>query len=84
MGRYLYGIKGNDKSKNLATQEVKDYYKYGDFEQQDIIDIVHGTSKEDELYDYAYIPDYHKTYNEDKDIADDLGTSLWNILKYLS
>ncbi len=64
-------LKGNEKSKDLATQEVKDYYKYGDFEQQDIIDIAHGTTKEDELYDYAYIPDYHKTYNEDKDMDDD-------------
>ena len=69
-------LKGNEKSKDLATQEVKDYYKYGDFEQQDIIDIAHGTTKEDELYDYAYIPDYHKTYNEDKDIDDDYGMSL--------
>ena len=69
-------LKGNEKSKDLATQEVKDYYKYGDFEQQDIIDIAHGTTKEDELYDYAYIPDYHKTYNEDKDIDDDFGMSL--------
>lgn len=69
-------LKGNEKSKDLATQEVKDYYKYGDFEQQDIIDIAHGTTKEDELYDCANIPDYHKTYNEDKDIDDDFGKSL--------
>ncbi len=69
-------LKGNEKSKDLAIQEVKDYYKYGDFEQQDIIDIAHGTTKEDELYDYAYIPDYHKAYNEDKDIDDDFGMSL--------
>ena len=69
-------LKGNEKSKDLATQEVKDYYKYGDFEQQDIIDIAHGTTKEDELFDYAYIPDYHKSHNEDKDIDDDLDISI--------
>ena len=33
------------------------------------------TEREDELFDYAYIPDYHKTYNEDKDIDDDFGLS---------
>ena len=69
-------LNGNEESKDLATQEVKDYYKYGDFDQQDIIDIAHGTTKEDELFDYAYIPDYHKSYNEDKDIDDDLDISI--------
>ena len=69
-------LKGNEKSKDLATQEVKDYYKYREFEQQDMIDIAHGTTKENELFDYAYIPDYHKTYNEDKDIDDDFGMNL--------
>ena len=69
-------LKGNEKSKDLATTEVKEYYDYGDFQQQDIIDIAHGTTKEDELFDYAYIPDYHKTYNEDKEIDDDFGMSL--------
>ncbi|UKI57449.1 MAG: hypothetical protein L6V81_09000 [Clostridium sp.] len=35
------------------------------FQQDDIIDIVRGTTKEDELFNYAYIPDYHKANNED-------------------
>ena len=69
-------LKGNEKSKDLATTEVKEYYDYGDFQQQDIIDIAHGTTREDELFEYAYIPDYHKTYNEDKDIDDDFGLSI--------
>ena len=47
--------------KDLVTQEVKEYYDYGDFQQEDIIDIAKGTTKEDELFDYAYVPDYHKT-----------------------
>ena len=34
-------LKGNEKSKDLATTEVKEYYDYGDFQQQDIIDIAH-------------------------------------------
>lgn len=68
-------LKGNEKSKCLASQEVKEYYKYGDFEQQDI-DITHKTTKEDELYDYDYISDYHKTYNEDKDIDNDFEIRL--------
>ena len=67
-------LKGNEKSKDLATQEVKDYYKYGDFQQDDIIDIARGTSKEDELFDYAYIPDYHKANSED--IEDDFDMTL--------
>ena len=58
-------LKGNETSKDLATEEVKDYYKYGDFQQDDIIDIARGTTKEDELFNYAYIPDYHKANNED-------------------
>ena len=69
-------LKGNENSKDLATQEVKDYYNFGDFQQDDIIDIAYGTTKEDELFDYAHIPDYHKSYNEDKDIDDDFGMSL--------
>ena len=60
-------LKGNEKSKDLVTQEVKDCYKYGDFEQQDIIDIDRGTTKEEELFDYAYVPDYHRTIDEAKD-----------------
>lgn len=54
-------LKGNEPSKDLVTQEVKEYYDYGDFQQEDIIDIAKGTTKEDELFDYAYVPDYHKT-----------------------
>lgn len=69
-------LKGNEKSKDLVATEVKDYYDYGNFGQQYIIDIAQGTTKEYELFDYAYIPDYHKTYKEDKDIDDDYGMSL--------
>ena len=67
-------IKGNEPSKDLATQGVKNYYDFGEFQQEDIIDIAKGTTKEDELFDYAYIPDYHKSNNED--IEDDFEMSL--------
>ncbi len=60
-------LKGNETSKDLATQEVKDYYDYGDFQQNDIIDVARGTTKEDELFDYAYVPDYHKTTTKSDD-----------------
>lgn len=67
-------LKENEVSKDLATQEVKSYYDYGDFQQEDIIDVAKGTTKEDELFDYAYVPDYHKTNKED--IEDDFDMSL--------
>jgi len=57
-------LKGNGVSKDLATQEVKGYYDYEDFQQEDIIDIARGTTKEDELFDYAYVPNYHKTIDK--------------------
>ena len=44
-----------------------------DFDSNDVYDILKGTAKEDELFDYAEIPSYlktcKKTYNE-KDKAD--------------
>ena len=58
-------LKGNDKSKDLATEEVKEYYDYGEFQQHDIIDIAYGTTKEDELFDYANVPDYYRTTTND-------------------
>ena len=52
---------GDDKSKDLATGEIKDYYDNQDFSSKDIYQISHGTTKEDELFKYADIPDYFKT-----------------------
>ena len=74
-------LKGNETSKDLATQEVKEYYDYGDFQQNDIIDVARGTSKEDELFDYAYVPVYHRTmkaaiYEDEIEKDDDMGMSL--------
>ena len=63
---------GNDKTKDRATSEIKDYYDNKEFDSNDVYDISKGTTKEDELFDYAEIPSYLKTskkfYNEkDKD-----------------
>lgn len=61
---------GNEKTKDETTLEVKDYYDNNDFDKDDIRYISKGTTKEDELFDYADIPNYYKTksYNDrDKD-----------------
>ena len=52
---------GNDKTKEATTSEIKDYYDNKDFDSNDIYDISKGTTKEDELFDYAEIPSYLKT-----------------------
>lgn len=41
--------------------EIKDYYDNNDFDVYDVKDISKGTTKEDELFDYADIPSYFKT-----------------------
>ena len=63
---------GNDKTKEATTTEIKDYYDNQDFDMYDVKDISKGTTKEDELFDYAGVPSYFKTskksHNElDKD-----------------
>ena len=52
---------GNEESKTLATGEIKGYYDSRDFDDKDVYNISKGTSKEDELFEYADIPDYYKT-----------------------
>ena len=53
---------GNDKTKDRTTSEIKDYYDNKDFDSNDVYDISKGTSKEDELFDYAKVPSYLKTH----------------------
>lgn len=55
--------------KNATTSEMKDYYGVEGFDLNDIYDISKGATKEDELFDYANIPDCYKNrknnfYNE--------------------
>lgn len=63
---------GNDKTKEATTSEIKDFYDNQNFDMYDVKDISKGTTKEDELFDYADVPSYFKTnkksHNErDKD-----------------
>ena len=52
---------GNQESKTLVTSEIKDYYDSRDFDDKDVYNISKWISKEDELFEYANIPDYYKT-----------------------
>ena len=52
---------GNDKTKETTTNEIKGYYDNQDFNMYDVRDIARGTTKEDELFDYAGVPSYLKT-----------------------
>ena len=68
---FFQGI-GNDKTKECTTSEIKDYYDNKDFDSNDVYNISKGTTKEDELFDYAEVPSYlkisKKSYQEkDKD-----------------
>lgn len=63
---------GNEKTKEATTSEIKEYFDNKDFETNDVYDISKGTTKEDELFDYAEVPSYLKTtrksyQNKDKD-----------------
>lgn len=52
---------GNDKTKEATTSEIKDFYDNQDFDMYDVKDISKGTTKEDELFDYAGVPSYLKS-----------------------
>lgn len=58
---------GNEPTKEATTNEIKDYYDNNDFNSNDVFDISKGTTKEDELFEYAYVPDNHKANSEDID-----------------
>ena len=67
---------GDELTKEATTSEIKEYYDNKDFDSNDIYDISNGTTKEDELFDYANMPDYYKirkkshNYEKDKDDYD--------------
>lgn len=69
---------GNEVVKELTSSKIKNYYDSEDFTSDDVYDIANETSKEDELFDYANIPDYYKSnfkdYEEDKN--DNIGMGL--------
>ncbi len=69
---------GNENTKEATTSEIKNYFDNKDFETNDVYDISKGTTKEDELFDYASVPSYLKTTKKshnDKD-KDDYEISL--------
>ena len=59
--------KGTELIKSLVANEVKDYYFEDRFDSKDVYDISKGTSKEDELFEYASIPSYLKEYQDGKE-----------------
>ena len=60
----------NEPTKEVATNEIKYYYNNQDFDVNDVIKISRGTTKQDELFDYAQAPSYLKTriknYDDDE------------------
>ena len=46
---------------NKSLIKIKKYYDNRDYDSNDVYDIGVGTTKEDELFDYADIPSYLKS-----------------------
>ena len=68
--RHLLQI-GNEPTKEATTSEIKEYYDNKYFDSNDVYDISKGTTKEDELFGYANIPNYYKTKKDnDRDKYD--------------
>lgn len=58
---------GNEPTKEATTSEIKEYYDNKDFDMYDVKDIAKGTTKEDELFDYADVPSYLKNRKNSND-----------------
>ena len=70
---------GNETTRDTVSNEIKEYYDYGDFNTDDVRDIAMYTEKEDELFTYADVPDYYRTrsnYNYNKKEKDDYDMCL--------
>lgn len=52
---------GAEYIKDYAETEVKQYYDNKDFKMLDVKDAAKGTPREDELFDYANVPDQYRT-----------------------
>ena len=68
--RHLLQI-GNEPTKEATTSEIKEYYDNKDFDSNDVYDISNGTTKKDELFDYANIPSYYKAKKDNDRDKDD-------------
>ena len=55
---------------NIIKQEIeiKEYYDNQDFNSNDVYEIAENTTKEDDLFDYADVPNFLKSYGKDKTI----------------
>ncbi len=62
--------RGNDYTKDETSEVIKNCYDNNGFDMEDVITISRGTTKQDELFDYANAPDYYKervkTYDKDE------------------
>ena len=68
--------KGNEKTKEATTNEIKDYYDNEDFNSNDVYDIAKDTTKENELFDYAKVPSYLKSSKHFEKNKDDYEISM--------
>ena len=59
-------LQGNDYSKDEIESNVIDLYLDDSFDQKDVYQISRGTSKEDNLFEIAGIPDYYKEYDKNQ------------------
>ena len=62
-------LHGNDKTKDEVESEVIDYYLDDQFNQKDIYQISRGTTKENNLFAIASIPNYMKEYKKKSEKA---------------
>lgn len=69
-------IIGDEKIKDATVGEIKQYYDNQEFSSKDVYDISKKTTKEDELFNYADIPDYYKTNKKNHREKDDFSISL--------
>lgn len=58
---------GNEPTKEATTTEIKDYFDNNDFDMNDVVKILRGTTKEDELFDYVKATSYLKTSKKSKE-----------------
>ena len=57
---------GDNKSKDLTSNQVKEIYDSNQYDDKDIYQISKGTTKQDELFEYANIPNYMKGKNKNR------------------
>ena len=53
-------FRGDYETKDMVCEQIKDIYDEKQYDNQDVYQISRGTEKQDELFEYANIPDYWK------------------------